>query len=353
MKKWTLVFCAAGLLLAVVLLVFRSAENTGTPIAPATNSSGPKPSAIPTASPVPVASTNLVKLLTVISNASKTAEGMTASYEAREIIADRLRTNEQFRLWATNEVRTAVQHLVQARKIRVYGTRNLTTNDLTIDVDVKPVGGLWGVATYDPDTNSEGPLYFNVEGGTNPVIGLVQNPYRMANYQLDPQHWGPRDIGQMDWSGATTPLDAGYVRAIAQEAYMEMTDSQLPANWVFQSDTSAVTDRTVQDPSVVVTGRPGATVATAVNQRFPFALFSFTDPTTGSAPFNGELVQTQPGQAEIVKLFYSQNFQESVVELGEQFLGANSPDWAQDVLGNIGSTPPEEVLKRLWNIPNR
>src|SRR5262249_55639357 len=118
---------------------------------------------------------SLDDLRALSSNASNTAEGATMSYEIREMIADRLATNETFRQWATAVVTTSVCKLVRNPRLTVYGSTGICPSNMAVQVDVRPVGGLRATAVYDPNTNSEGPLKFIVEGGANPSVTMVQN----------------------------------------------------------------------------------------------------------------------------------------------------------------------------------
>jgi len=357
MRTKPFILLAIGVLSLALVVLLRSGSKPGTAItAPMRTASAMSPTSDIRRD---ATSTNNSRgmLQDIAANVSMTATGAVAGYEVRQIIAEHLRTNEPFLRWATNTVTSAVTKLATNANIPIYGARGLTPGKLQVSVDVKPVGGLYAEAVYDPDTNSEGPLSFGVEGGTNPLIVLVQNQYRMSSYQLDPQSWGsqqyPRNVGRMDWAGATAPLDATQVEAVARQAYFAMTANEVPPTLVAKIDISPTTDPRVQDPSVKVIGKQGATVATVNNQRYPFAIFQFGEPGTLNQPFSGEMVQTEPGQAQVVNLVLAANLRGAVLELGDQFLGASSENWAQEVLSSVGSTPPEDVLRKMWRIPNR
>jgi hypothetical protein len=285
-----------------------------------------------------------------------TATGATTSYEIRLAIADRLGTNEAFLRWATAAVSTAVCKLAQGKSAPIYGAAGLTSSNLQITASAN-VGGLYAEATYERDTNSDGPICFIIEGGTNPIIGSLRNPYRMEAYQLDPKAaespFYPRKIARMDWGNAAAPLDQARVEAMAREAYIAMTGTLIPDGDQAIIRVPAVTDWTFQDPAVQVTGKPGATVRTINNERYPFAEFEFFDPATNDRIFRGQMVQTSPGRGEIVELFTTPStecFQNSLIDLAQQFLPG---DWAQEVQAKFGSTPPDQVLKRVWRIPDR
>jgi hypothetical protein len=67
------------------------------------------------------------------------------------------------------------------------------------------------------------------------------------------------------------------------------------------------------------------------------------------------MVQSSAGTGEFVELFTTQSrfsVQNSIIDLGQMFLSP-SGEWAQDVLSGLGTTSQEEVLKRVWKIPNR
>ncbi len=344
MNKRAFVFVSLAAILVVAFVVFRPSHRANAPSPTAANP--PTKSLTVRRDSAGLAQTNLAKLLTIVSNPEKTGRGAIASYEAREIIADRLRTNEAFRLWATNQVWRAVARIMQNPKLHIYGTSNLTTNNIAVTVDTQPVGGLLAVACYYPDTNGSNLLTFNVEGGTNPVIEMIQDNNHLIDL-LPPQHWG-----LSDWSGATRPLDPAFIQEIAQAAYTEMSGNPLPANLVFHCDTGPITDRTVHDPNVIVTGSHSMTVATTANQRYPFASFGYKDPIWDGDTFSGQIIQTQSGQAEIVELFYPPWIQQSIMELASVFLSGESPDWPGEVLSEVGTTPPDQVLKKLWQMPN-
>jgi hypothetical protein len=360
MRTGTLVLSAGGVLLAALVVLWHTRGRlAAAPTLVRAESTRPQAGSPTLNTNDQGATTNdsMARLRSIARNVSMTATGAIASYEVRGMIADRLRTNEAFLRWATNAATTAVGKLAGNAKIPIHGTKGLAADNLKLSVDVRAAGGLYAEAVYDQNTNSEGPLYFIVEGGTNPVVGLVQNQYRMASYQLDPQSWGssqyPRTVGRMDWGNATSPLDPSLVEGMAKEAYFAMTGSELPPNLVPKIDVSGVTDPTVQDPDVQVIGKQGATVATVNNQRYPFAIFQFGEPDTLNQPFSGEMFQSQPGQPEIVNLFVVPNLRNAVLELGDEFLGPSSGDWAQEVLNNVGSTPSDQVLRKMWKMPNR
>jgi hypothetical protein len=159
----------------------------------------------------------------------------------------------------------------------------------------------------------------------------------------------------MDWGEATSPMDTSGVEAAARAAYFAMTGAQMPDGLQAKIDAPTITDPMVSDPSVQVTGNPNATVATVNNQRFPFVDFEFVNPASGDRILSGEMVQSSAGTGEFVELFTTQSrfsVQNSIIDLGQMFLSP-SGEWAQDVLSGLGTTSQEEVLKRVWKIPNR
>jgi hypothetical protein len=181
----------------------------------------------------------------------------------------------------------------------------------------------------------------------------------MPSYQLNPKQAGseeyPREVGRMDWSGATTPLDQSHVETAARNAYLALTGSPLPDGVQVNVDVPPVTDGMIRDPSVQITGNQGATVATLNNQRYPFADFAFINPDTQARVFSGEMFQSAAGSGEFVELFTTQSrssVQNSLIDLGEKFLSADGA-WENEVLAKLGSTPQDQVLKRVWSIPNR
>lgn len=305
-----------------------------------------------------VVASNLISLRQIARNPSMSATGATASYEMRLAIADRLNTNEAFLRWATNAVATAVFHLASSKDFHIHGADLANTNAMRIDVKAT-LSGLRGEASYDPDTNSRGPVQFIIEGGTNPIVTMVQDPYGMAGYQLNPKQAGsdtyPRDVARMDWSSATAPLDKAQIEDAARNAYLAMTGSPMPNGVQVNIDVPPVTDGTVRDPSIQISGNQGATVATVNNQRYPFADFEFINSETQARVFSGEMIQSAAGTGAFVELFTTQSrsgAQNSVIDLGQEFLSP-SGDWQNEVLSKLGSTPQDQVLKRVWSIPNR
>lgn len=359
MKK-KLSFIAAALAVAVLVAIFLFRQNPHVEnVVPKT-----KAAAIVQVTPIVVRETNAVAASNVISlreiarNPSLSATGATASYEMRLAIADRLNTNEAFLRWATNAVTTAVLHLTSSKDFHIHGADLTDTNALRIDVKAT-LSGLRGEASYDPDTNSRGPVQFIIEGGTNPIATMIQDPYGMANYQLNPKQAGsgtyPREVARMDWNGAAVPLDNSQVEAAARNAYLAMTGSPMPDGVQVNIDTPPVTDGSIRDPSVQISGNQSATVATVNNQRYPFADFTFINPETQARVFSGEMCQSSAGTGEFVELFTTQSrsaVQNSVIDLGEEFLSPNG-DWENEVLTKVSSTPQDQVLKKVWNIPNR
>lgn len=280
------------------------------------------------------------------------ATGATASYEMRLAIADRLNTNEAFLRWATNAVATAVFHLASSKDFHIHGADLTNTNALRIDVKAT-LSGLRGEASYDPDANSRGPVQFIIEGGTNPIVTMVQDPYGMAGYQLNPKQAGSdtytRDVARMDWSSATAPLDKAQIEDAARNAYLAMTGSPMPDGVQVNIDVPPVTDGTVRDPSIQISENQGATVATVNNQRYPFADFEFINSESQARVFSGEMIQSAAGTGAFVELFTTQSrsgVQNSVIDLGQEFLSP-SGDWQNEVLSKLGSTPQDQVLKKM------
>jgi len=301
---------------------------------------------------------NLTSLREIARNPSLSSTGATASYEMRLAIADRLNTNEAFLRWATNAVSTAVLHIASSKNFHIHGADLTNANALRINVKAT-LSGLRGEASYDPNTNSGGPVQFIIEGGTNPIVTMVQDPYGMATYQLNPKQAGsdayPREVARMDWSGASAPLDKSEIEAAARNAYLAMTGSPMPDGLQVNIDVPPVTDGTVHDPSIQITGNQSATVATVNNQRYPFADFEFINSGTQARVFSGEMFQSAAGTGAFVELFTTQSrsgVQNSVIDLGEKFLSPTG-DWENEVLSTLGSTPQDQVLKRVWSIPNR
>ena len=351
----SLTLLLAGILVLVGILIFgRRGADTETPVI--------ENKIVVTAQPtfrLPSSdASSVLRLRELAHNPSVSSAGATASYELRLAVADRLTTNETFRRWATNAVTTAACNLASRKEFHIHGANLMNSNSLQIEVGVA-ISGLRGEAVFDSDTNSRGPITFVVEGGTNPTVTMVRDPYGMATYQLNPSQAGsssyPRHVARMDWGEATSPMDTSGVEAAARAAYFAMTGAQMPDGLQAKIDAPTITDPMVSDPSVQVTGNPNATVATVNNQRFPFVDFEFVNPASGDRILSGEMVQSSAGTGEFVELFTTQSrfsVQNSIIDLGQMFLSP-SGEWAQDVLSGLGTTSQEEVLKRVWKIPNR
>ncbi len=363
-KVKTILPLAIGAVLVAVLVMSHSRSQAGLyqPLPVRSTSNLPVATAVIARSTInSPAGDSLLKLREMSSNPRMTAEGAITSYEIRGMIADRLRTNEAFCEWATSAVVTAVCNLAQNPNFSIYGTTGLSSNDLNISVDVVSVGGLRGTASYAPDTNSEESVEFVVEGGTNACVSMVQNRCRAFDYQTDEANFqtptNPGHVGHMDWGNAKQPLSTNQLVEMSREAYSAMTGKWLAGTVQAKIDESAVIDPTIADPSVQVIGTPGARVATTLNRRYPYAWVSFAATNASFQPFNGELFQTRTGRGEFVKMIAfgrsKDQVQTAVFQLADQFLTPESTNWAQEVLTNVGSTPPDQVLKKTWKMPER
>jgi YD repeat-containing protein len=106
MKAKLLILLPICVCLVVVIVVLRSGSRRTVQTMPVQNSKAIPAMALPSNrnSDVLITNDSLSKLSQMASNPSTTVTGATASYEVRQLIADRLSTNEAFLLWVTNRL---------------------------------------------------------------------------------------------------------------------------------------------------------------------------------------------------------------------------------------------------------
>jgi hypothetical protein len=106
MKAKLLILLAFCVCLVVVIVVLRSGSRRTVQTMPVQNSKAIPAMALLSNrnSDVLITNDSISKLSQMASNPSTTVTGATASYEVRQLIADRLSTNEAFLLWATNRL---------------------------------------------------------------------------------------------------------------------------------------------------------------------------------------------------------------------------------------------------------
>jgi hypothetical protein len=264
-----------------------------------------------------------------------------ASALAGQLIAEQLRTNRAFLMWATNTARNSISRLLGA-KLPIYGVTNISPDDIRIDaVTAMARTGVRAECSY-------GSLYIVVEGGTNPIVTMVKDPYHLADYLLDL----PRGREPKEWSQAQSPLDKDQVDRMARAAFMVMTGRDLDSfNVQATIKTPEVLNRNVEHPEVKVTGVPGAKLISRHDNVYPFAFFSYSPPSSSYRPFSGELMQTKPGSGEFVRLFAPVGTPDAVFALAEKFLGSQSGLWEQSLLSEVRSMPEKEqaeVYRRMF-----
>lgn len=275
---------------------------------------------------------------------------------AHQLVAERLRTNGAFYEWATNVAMTAIVQFVEQSGVPFYGTSGFSGDALHFDeVTANSQSGLWVVATYDPTPTKEGPLEFEVMGGVHPYIKRVRNAYRMASYQLDPSVWtrAPRNLGRLDWSGATSPIAKSQVDALAERAFNKMTGLDLSSFHVqLNVDVEPVNNPYAKHPSFKVIygdGSPNAMLRSASDVLYPFASFKNEQVPTTHIAFEGEMIQTGPGHVEFVYLDTLEKGNGEVFELGEKFFGKGP--WEKQMFDEIESMDTDQrgqVYRRIF-----
>jgi hypothetical protein len=345
-KMLILVVIGAAVVCVIFLLHVRSKNETetwqGVPSAP--QPGGVKNAALP----------ELHALLVDDYHSSNSHAAITSAI-AHQLIAEQLRTNEVFLEWATNVAIMTITQFVQNAGIPIYGSVNLTGDNLKIQkVTADAPVGLHVEAVFDPNPAVEGPLEFVVEGGVHPTIQLVQNAYRTERYQLNPTTtiWGksPRNIGPMDWSRAVVPLDKGQVDEIARKSFHAMTGMNLDSlNVQTKIDIEKFPNQNAVQANEPVAGDSKIKVLTPNDVVYPFAIIRYGDANSVRVPFFAEMVQTSPGRGEFVSLLAIVNKSEAVFELGEKFLGQGT--WESNMLKQVNSMDTEqrgEVYRRLF-----
>jgi hypothetical protein len=271
-----------------------------------------------------------------------------------ELLAEQLKTNNAFLEWATNVAVTTIAQLVTNGEVPIYGTVNFSADALQFDkVTVTGWSGLYARAVYDPTPTQEGPLEFIVEGGVYPQITRIQNSYRMEKYQIDKSLWthSPRNLGRMDWSGAVSPLDKSIVNLMLQQAFHDLTGRDLASLHLAPEMTMPkILNTAASHRSEKVAGQNShARLYSSKDYVYPFAIFSTGYNNPAYVSFEGEIVQTSPGQGKFVSLSVMQRNTEAVYDLGEKFLG--HAGWDQDMLDQVNSMSDEQrgqVYKRIF-----
>ena len=295
---------------------------------------------------------NLHKLLVDDYNSTNSHDSVT-SLITHQLIAESLRTNGAFLEWATNVATAVIMRFVTNSSIPVYGIAGLTPDALSFeDVSADAPRGLQVRAVFDPNPSNEGPLIFIVEGGVHPTIQLIENPFRVESYQLNPDSWqrSRRNVRRMDWSVASTPLDSNSVDEIAQKAFFEMTLTNLQSFKVATKiNIEKFLNTNAKHPEVTVTGNPNFKLFTPKDYVYPFATFEYHEVGGSRMSFSGEMAQTAPGQGEFVKLLAVNRNPDALFELGEKFLGVGT--WEGNMLEQVNSmntTQRGEVYRRLF-----
>ena len=339
----------AGLLIVVFWLV----RQTGYGSSPV--SVGTVSNQISAASNAAVTNKNILELrkLLVDDYRSTNSHDAMTSFLTHQLIAERLKTNDAFLVWATNAATSVIMRFITNGSVPVYGTAGLTANALQLyQVTTQAPVGLHAEAIYDPHPDTEGALLFIVEGGVKPTILMVKNSYRVETYQLNPDLWKryPRHIQRMDWSIAVTPLDENQVDTLAHNAFHEMTGLDLNSfNFTTKILTEGILNPNAIHPEVTMTGNLNAKFFTPKDYVYPFATFQYGDSNFMLVPFSGEMVQTSLGHGEFVNLFASLKKTEAIFELGEKFLGQGT--WEQDMLDQVNSMDTEQrgqVYRRVF-----
>jgi hypothetical protein len=269
-----------------------------------------------------------------------------------ELIAEQLKTNAAFLEWATNVAVTTIADFVKNGRVPIYGITNFSTDALQFDkVTVDSWNGLYARAYYDPTPTSEGPLEFIVEGGVHPQITRIQNGYRMQRYQLDPSLWtsAPRNLGRMDWSGATAPLNKITVKMMVEPAFDELTGMDLASLHIEpEISTPKILNKDASHPDEIVAGEnPHAKLYSSRDYVYPFATFSIN--YTNVILFEGEIVQTSAGYGEFVSITTLKRNTQALFDFGEKFLGQGT--WEQDLLDQVNSMNSQqrgEVYRRIF-----
>lgn len=350
----------AVLLVATVMATFvlatrfrRQSTGSGKPLAPVLPAMTLSAQTVPTNKPESFQDKTLRGVIDDYK--STNFEASITSAIAHQLIAERLRTNAAFYEWATNVATTIIVQFVKQSGVPIYGTSGFSGDALRFDeVTANSWSGLWARATYDPVPTKEGPLEFEVMGGVHPYITRVRNAYRMVHYQLNPTLWtqASRNLGHLDWSGATSPIEEGQVETLAQHAFNKMTGLDLNSYAKLHVDVSPIPNPYASHPTFkVITGSPNATLRSASDVLYPFATFSNNDPgrVYTHVSFEGEMVQTSPGHAEFVYLSAVEIAKEEVFELGEKFLGKGA--WEQQMFDEIESMNTDQrgqVYRRIF-----
>jgi hypothetical protein len=248
--------------------------------------------------------------------------------------------------------RTTITDFVKNERVSVYGTANFSADALQFDkVTVDSWNGLYARAYYDPTPNSEGPLEFVVEGGIHPLITRIQNGYRMEKYQLDSSLWtsAPRNLGHMDWSGATVPLDKSVVKTMVEQAFHELTGMDMALLHIEpEISIPEVLNKDASHPGEIVAGEnPQARLYSSKDYVYPFAIFSIN--YTNVILFEGEIVQTSAGRGVFVSITTLKRNTLALFDFGEKFLGQGT--WEKNMLDQVNSMNSEqrgEVYRRMF-----
>jgi hypothetical protein len=275
-----------------------------------------------------------------------------ASVITHELIAEQLKTNAAFLEWATNVAATTIADFVKNGGVPIYGITNFSADALQFDkVTVDSWNGLFARAIYDPTPTLEGPLEFNVEGGIHPLITRIQNGYRMEKYQLDPSLWtrAPRNLGRMDWSGATAPLNKSIVKMMVEQAFHELTGMNLDTLHIgLEISTPEILNTDASHPTETVAGENAhAKLYSSKDYLYPFATFSIN--YTNVVLFEGEIVQTSAERGEFVSITTLERNTQALFDFGEKFLGNGT--WERDMLDQVNSMNKEqqrEVYQRIF-----
>ena len=259
----------------------------------------------------------------------------------RQLIAEQLLANEDFLEWATNASRCAVVKHLLGGNIPIYEISKVTPDDLMIEhVTVFAKSGL------HVDIHCHGFL-ITVDGGTNLIVTLVENPYKMEDYQLDHRR------ERMDWSHALRPLDKSATDRMARDAFTQMTGRNLNEFKVTPDILiPAIPNFDVRRHDVQVTGIPGANIISSKDKSYPFAEFWYRIPGSSYCPFDGEVVQISDGKGEFVKLFAPVGVSDAMLTLAEKFLAPQSENWEQNILNQVRSLNTEqrgEVYQRVFH----
>ena len=292
----------------------------------------------------PVAQTNgLVKLHQVLRDYGSTNnESFMTSILVRQLIAEQLLANEGFLEWGTNAAKMAIVKFLNG-DVPIYEVSNVNPDDLKIEhVTVFAKSGLHVDIRYHA-------LQITVDGGTNLIVTMVENPYKMEDYQIDPSHRRER----MDWSHAARPLDKHLVDRMARDAFAQMTARNLDEFKVTPDiQTPDILNFDVKRPDVQVTGIPGANLISSTDKVYLFAQFFYRIQGSAYCPFNGEVVQTSDGHGEFVKLFAPVGSPDAMLSLAKKFLAPQSENWDQNLLDQVRSMNTEqqgEVYRRVFS----